>query len=104
MVRNISDNTQNFSLGCPLCFLVLTIDVCEVLLDKIGLETYIDYGEAVVVSNSYYDEVKTGDYTDAGVAINIIILMCSFKIFRIIRKNRFSYYLIKKKLFSTLCL
>ena len=45
---------------------ILMFMLQEFLGDKLGITTYVDYGETVIVSNRYYEEEFEGQYTVIG--------------------------------------
>lgn len=54
--------------------------VLNIIMSKMGIPTYIDFGETITIEHRYYEEEKDGDFTAIGTALNILAVMAAARI------------------------
>lgn len=72
--------------------------IFNIIMGKIGIPTYIDFGETIIVEHSDYEEEKDGEFTASGIALNILSIMFSARIGMAIHAGRIDGGVSKKDL------
>lgn len=66
--------------GSILCFLTVYFGFGEIA-KFLGVDTYIDFGETIVVNRGIYDEEIEGETTDVGMYVLFAALMLSVRLY-----------------------